>query len=113
MYTHLLSPITINQTQIRNRVVYPALGLLYSYDGTLNDRYYAYFQEKAKGGTGIVTVGPVGIDELGSGPITMLLREDAAIPSFQNSPASSSKRRRCSGFSFFMPERTPLYDRSA
>ena len=73
MYKNLLSPITINKLEIRNRVVYPSLGLLYSYDGTLNDRYYEYFREKAAGGTGLVTVGPVGIDFIGSGKISPML----------------------------------------
>ncbi|MBU2514337.1 FAD-dependent oxidoreductase [bacterium] len=83
MYNNLFSPITINTLEVRNRIVYPALGLMYSFDGTLNDRYYNYFQEKARGGAGIVTVGPVGIDELGSGMITMLLTNDDAIPAFK------------------------------
>ncbi len=83
MYKHLLSPITINKTEIKNRVVYPSLGTLFSVDGKLNDRYYNYFEEKARGGTGMVTVGPVGIDELGSGVITMSLDNDDAIPSFK------------------------------
>jgi len=83
MYKNLLSPITINKLKIRNRVVYPSLGLLYSYDGTLNDRYYEYFREKARGGTGLVTVGPVGIDFIGSGGIIPMLDKDDAIPAFK------------------------------
>ncbi len=83
MYQNLLSPITINKLEIRNRVVYPSLGLLYSYDGTLNDRYYEYFREKARGGTGLVTVGPVGIDFIGSGGIIPMLDSDDAIPGFK------------------------------
>ena len=82
MYKNLLSPIKINKLEIRNRVVYPSLGLLYSYDGTLNDRYYEYFREKARGGTGLVTVGPVGIDFIGSGGIIPMLDNDDAIPAF-------------------------------
>jgi len=82
MYKNLLSPIKINKLEIRNRVVYPSLGLLYSYDGKLNDRYYNYFQEKAKGGTGLVTMGPVGIDFIGSGGIIPMLDNDDAIPAF-------------------------------
>ncbi len=83
MFDHLFSPITINNLEIRNRIVYPALGTMFSHDGKLNDRYYNYFQEKARGGTGIVTVGPIGIDALGSGVLTMSLREDNAIPAFE------------------------------
>ncbi len=83
MYKNLLSPVKINKLEIKNRVVYPSLGLLYSYDGNLNDRYYHYFQEKARGGTGLVTVGPVGIDFIGSGGIIPMLDTDEAIPAFR------------------------------
>lgn len=83
MYSRLLSPITINRLEVRNRVVYPSLGLLYSYDGKLNDRYYNYFREKARGGTGLVTVGPVAIDFIGSGGIIPMLDNDEAIPDFR------------------------------
>jgi 2,4-dienoyl-CoA reductase (NADPH2) len=82
MFQLLFTPITINRLEIKNRIAYPALGLLYSYDGTLNDRYYEYFREKAKGGAGLVTVGPVGIDIAGSGRIALSLASDDRIPDF-------------------------------
>lgn len=82
MYSHLFSPIVINQLEIKNRIAYPALGLLYSYDRKLNDRYYDYFREKGAGGAGIVTVGPVGVDYLGAGILALTLDNDAAIPDF-------------------------------
>ncbi len=82
MFQLLFTPITINKLEVKNRIAYPALGLLYSYDGSLNDRYYAYFREKAKGGAGLVTVGPVGIDIVGSGRIALSLASDDKIPDF-------------------------------
>ncbi|MFH2064594.1 MAG: FAD-dependent oxidoreductase [Pseudomonadota bacterium] len=82
MYPYLSSPITINSLTVKNRIIYPALGVLYSYDRKLNDRYYHFFEEKARGGAGIVTVGPVGVDFIGSGIIVLSLAEDEAIPSF-------------------------------
>jgi 2,4-dienoyl-CoA reductase (NADPH2) len=83
MFPHLFSPIRINNLEVKNRVAYPALGLLYSYDGKLNDRYYEYFREKARGGAGIVTVGPVGIDRAGSGVIVLSLANDESIEPFR------------------------------
>jgi 2,4-dienoyl-CoA reductase (NADPH2) len=56
MYPLLFSPITINNLEIKNRIAYPSMGLLYSHDGAVNDRYRDYFREKARGGAGIVTV---------------------------------------------------------
>ncbi len=82
MYNTLFSPIKINQLEIKNRIAYPSLGLLFSYDTKLNDKYYNYFNEIARGGAGIVTIGPVGIDYIGSGFLPLSLKEDSAIDSF-------------------------------
>ncbi len=82
MYQCLFSPITINRTTVKNRIVYPSLGLMFSYDGKLNDRYYEFFAERARGGAGIVTVGPVGFDEVGSGRVMLLLDSDDRIEDF-------------------------------
>lgn len=82
MFETLFSPIHINKTQIKNRIVYPSMGVLYSRDGKLNDRYLNYYVEKARGGAGIVTVGPVGIDESAIGHFTPQLDNDDAIESF-------------------------------
>ena len=67
MYPYLFSPIRINRLEIKNRIAYPALGLAYSHDRRLNERYFNYFREIARGGAGVVTVGPVGVDVLGAG----------------------------------------------
>ncbi len=50
MYSHLFSPLTVNTLTLRNRIAYPSLGLLYSYDTKLNDKYYHFFEEMARGG---------------------------------------------------------------
>jgi 2,4-dienoyl-CoA reductase (NADPH2) len=83
MFRYLFSPIRINTLKIKNRIAYPSLGLLYSTDGKLNDRYFNYFQERANGGAGVVTVGPVGVDFIGSGAIALSLANDDAIVDFQ------------------------------
>ena len=82
MFPNLFSPLTVNRLTLRNRIAYPSLGLLFSYDTKFNDRYYAFFEEIARGGAGIVTVGPVGVDFLGAGFVPLSLADDAAIPDF-------------------------------
>jgi len=82
MYTQLFSPIRINGLLVKNRIAYPSLGLLYSYDTKLNDKYYHFYAEIAKGGAGIVTIGPVGIDFTGSGFAVLSLAKDEAVDSF-------------------------------
>jgi 2,4-dienoyl-CoA reductase (NADPH2) len=83
MFQMLFSPITINKTEIKNRIAYPSLGLLYSMDGKLNDKYRNFYRERARGGAGIVTVGPVGFDFVGSGPVALQLDRDEVIPDFR------------------------------
>jgi 2,4-dienoyl-CoA reductase (NADPH2) len=46
MYKYLFSPICINRIEIKNRIAYPALGLLYSYDRKLNDRYVEFYKTR-------------------------------------------------------------------
>lgn len=82
MFETLFSPININQTEIKNRIAYPSMALLYSLNGKLNDRYFYYFLEKARGGAGIVTVGPVGVEDVGIGIVAPSIASDEAIPSF-------------------------------
>jgi len=83
MFDILFEPIKINKTEIKNRIVYPSFSLLYSNDGTINDRYIEYFRERAKGGAGIVTVGSVIFDNTGMGFNAMELTCDENIPSFK------------------------------
>lgn len=83
MYNYLFSPIEINTLEIKNRIAYPALGLLYSYDRKLNDRYINFYEERAKGGVGILTIGPVGVDYIGSGALTLAIDSDEFIPDFK------------------------------
>lgn len=83
MFHHLFQPITVNGLTIKNRIAYPSLGLLYAYDRKLNDRYYNFYREIAKGGAGVVTVGPVGVDYLGSGIATLAITDDEEITAFK------------------------------
>ncbi len=83
MFHNLFRPITVNGLTLKNRIAYPSLGLLYAYDRKLNDRYYNFFREIAKGGAAVVTVGPVGVDFLGSGIATLGLTEDEDVPAFK------------------------------
>ena len=90
-YTNLFSSININSLEIKNRIAYPSLGVLFSYDRKLNDRYFHFFTEIAKGGAGLVTVGPVGVDYIGSGIAALALDNDEAIPEFQKLTKSIRK----------------------
>ncbi|HPJ35348.1 MAG TPA: NADH:flavin oxidoreductase, partial [Spirochaetota bacterium] len=83
MFDRLFQPIIINKTEIKNRIVYPSLALNYSDDRKLNSRYLNFYREKARGGAGIVTVGPVLFDDTGTGVITPSIADESTIPSFK------------------------------
>ena len=52
---HLLSPITIKNTEIPNRVVMPPMGTgLCNPDGTVNDALLAYMKRQASSGAGLI-----------------------------------------------------------
>lgn len=62
----LFEPIRINRLTIPNRIVMPAMALFYTRDYTFTTRFKAFYQERACGGVGLMIVGPVAIDKVGS-----------------------------------------------
>lgn len=78
-FVKLFEPITINRMQVKNRIVMPSMALAYTRDYTFNETYKAFYMERAKGGVGLMTIGPVGIDTVGSAPLTLGLFEDKYI----------------------------------
>lgn len=55
--THLFSPLTIGNLELRNRIVMPAMGTRYpTYGGEVTDRLVRYYAERAKGGVGFIVV---------------------------------------------------------
>jgi 2,4-dienoyl-CoA reductase (NADPH2) len=79
IFERLFEPITINGLLIPNRIVMPAMGLIYTMDYTFNDRYRAFYRERARGGVGLLTIGPVAIDRVGSAPVMIGLFEDRQV----------------------------------
>ncbi|MBN2025453.1 MAG: FAD-dependent oxidoreductase [Actinobacteria bacterium] len=61
--------------ELRNRIVMTAMHLNYTPDGRVNDRICAFYEERARGGTGLIIVGGCTINDL-SGPIWMLKMGD-------------------------------------
>ncbi len=82
MGMQIFTPITINGLTLKNRIAYPSMGLLYSLDRSVNDRYYHYYMEKARGGSALVTVGPVAVDNAGGMGVTLSLATDDHLDSF-------------------------------
>ncbi len=62
-YTRLLSPARIGSMALRNRVVMSPMETCYATrDGQPSDRSIAYFEERARGGVGLITLGACTVD---------------------------------------------------
>ena len=78
-FIKLFEPITINHLIIKNRIVMPAMALAYTEDYTFSSRFKAFYRKRAKGGLGLMVIGPVAIDKVGSTPLMPGLFDDKYI----------------------------------
>jgi 2,4-dienoyl-CoA reductase (NADPH2) len=83
-FIRLFEPITINTVKVNNRIVMPAMGLFYTDNYSLNDRYKAFYRERARGGVGLMLIGPIAIDRVGSAPFMPGIFDDRHIPPFRD-----------------------------
>jgi 2,4-dienoyl-CoA reductase (NADPH2) len=75
----LFSPILINRTEIRNRLVLPAMHLGYTPEGFVSDQLTDFYLERAKGGVGMIIIGGCTIDEYSGLSGMIALRDDRFI----------------------------------
>ena len=80
-FVRLFEPITINKVEVPNRIVMPSMGLWYTDNYDFNDRLKAFYRARAHGGVGLMTVGPVAIDRVGSAPFMPGLFDDRNLES--------------------------------
>ena len=91
-FVKLFEPITINTLTVKNRIVMPAMGLLFTDDFMFNERYQAYFRERAEGGVGLMIMGPLAIDLVGCAPYMPALFDDRNISTFKSFIKDVKKR---------------------
>ena len=61
------NPIRINTLLIKNRIVFPAMCTKYAApDGGVTERMLRYYEERAKGGAGLVTIEATSVDPTGN-----------------------------------------------
>ncbi|CAH1650872.1 oxidoreductase [Chelatococcus asaccharovorans] len=85
-FKHLLSPITIGNKEIRNRVVSTAHGTGYAVDGKVSDQLIAYHMERARGGVGLIVMEATGVDSApigAKGGSYLRNSDDSVIPGYQ------------------------------
>ncbi len=54
----LFTPIKINKLEIKNRMLMPAMHMNYTgSNGEITDKFIAFYEERARGGCGLIIVG--------------------------------------------------------
>ncbi|MGO9120269.1 MAG: NAD(P)-binding protein [Desulfomonilaceae bacterium] len=81
-FAQLFRPIEINGLPISNRIVMPSMALFYTSDYSLTARYRAFYRERAKGGVGLMIIGPAAIDRVGSSPLILGIFDDSHVAPF-------------------------------
>lgn len=79
-FLKLFQPININgKLEVKNRIVLPALGLDYTRDYSFTEKFAAFYRARAHGGVGLMTVGPIAVDEVGGAPSMPQLFDDKNV----------------------------------
>ena len=83
-YKRLFQPLTIRGMTLKNRIVMPAMHLMYNMDGFANERFSAFYYRRAEGGAALLFTGGCRFDEYGGSPGMMSLETDEFIPGYRS-----------------------------
>ncbi len=75
----LFEPIKLGRLELKNRIAMPAIHHCYTPEGFVNERLTSYYETRARGGAGLITVGGCTIDLLGQGPSMIGIHDDKFI----------------------------------
>lgn len=78
-YPLLFTPLKINQLELRNRIVMPAIHLNYTPGGKVTDQLVAFYRDRAKGGAALMVVGGAVISPNAGGPVMVSIQDDKYI----------------------------------
>ncbi len=76
----LFTPITINTTQLSNRIYLPAMHLGMAQEFEVTDQIVDFYAQRAKGGPGMICVGYATVDELSGNTQNIGAHDDRFIP---------------------------------
>lgn len=91
-YTRLFQPLTIRGMTLKNRIIMPAMHLMYTMDGFANERFNAFYYRRAEGGAALIFVGGCRFDEYGGSPGMMSLETDEFVPGYREFTDGMHKR---------------------
>ena len=78
-FVRLFEPLSISRMRIPNRIVMPAMALFYADQYSFTKRFKAFYRERARGGAGLIIMGPGAIDKVGSNPFMAGLFDDSHV----------------------------------
>ena len=118
MQDPLFEPITINRLDVKNRIYLPAMHLNMANNFEVTDQLVAFYERRAKGGAGMITVGFATVDEMSGNTLNIGAHKDDFIPGLKRLAAAINDNgaRSCvqlnhSGrynFSFFLDGKQPV-----
>jgi len=76
----LFEPLKIGNIEIKNKIIMPAMALNYTPQGFVTDKFINFYEERAKGGAGVIIVGGAGVEPRGAGPGMLAIDDDKYIP---------------------------------
>lgn len=84
LFPHLMSPLSIGQHQIANRIVFTGHDTCLPEDGMVNDALIAYLEQRARYGTGLIVLQVSGVDETARYTSHLLMaNDDRCIPGYR------------------------------
>ncbi|NCC67029.1 MAG: FAD-dependent oxidoreductase [Clostridia bacterium] len=82
-YERLFTPISIRDLRLKNRIVMPAIHMMYNMDGHANEKFNSFYWRRAEGGAGLIVVGGCRFDKYGGSPGMMSLETDEFISGYK------------------------------
>ncbi len=114
----LFEPIKINTLDIKNRIYLPAMHLGMANNFEVTDQIIGFYEERARGGVGMITVGYATVDELSGNTTNIGAHKDEFIPGLErlasiikDNGARSGVQLNHAGrynFSFFLDGKQPV-----
>ena len=86
-YQHIFEPLQVKMMTLKNRIVMPPMGTNFGgQHGEFNEDHISYYEQRAKGGTGLIIVENANVDfPLGSNGTTQIrIDHDKYIPGLYN-----------------------------
>ncbi|MDA3896867.1 MAG: FAD-dependent oxidoreductase [Desulfobacteraceae bacterium] len=114
----LFQPIKINTLELNNRIYLPAMHLGMADNFEVTDQIISFYEERARGGVGMICVGYATVDELSGNTLNIGAHKDEFIPgltrlsdAIKNNGARSCVQINHAGrynFSFFLDGKQPV-----